>query len=156
MTERTPIPQARMPELISRLQDAGVFADVRAEDDAIRCRARDIDSDAHYVLTRTPEGVLMVRFETPDRWLSESVEADLYHSSDSLEELLEESLDELEWPVDSIAVTTFKHYRSDELRYVFENPIPERDDPVEDALVWILAYEATFHELGDVSGEEED
>jgi len=145
-----------MPELISRLQDAGVFADVRAENDAIRCRARDVDSDAHYVLTRTPEGVLMVRFETPDRWLSESVEADLYHSSDSLEELLEESLDELEWPVDSIAVTTFKHYRSDELNYVFENPIPERDDPVEDALVWILAYEATFHELGDVSGEEED
>ncbi len=145
-----------MTELLSRLQDAGVFADVEISGGAVRCRARDVEAEAHYLLVRNPDGILTVRFETPDRWLSESVEADLYHSSDSLEELLEESLDELEWPVDTIPVTKFRHYRSDDLRYVFENQVPEHRDPLEDAVVWMLAYEATFHELGDVAGEEED
>ena len=156
MNDPKPISQAKMPELLSRLRDAGVFAEVNEYDATIRCRARDVEAEAHYVLARSPEGSLMIRFETPDRWLSESIEADLYHSSDSLEELLEESLDELEWPVDAIPVTKFRHYRSDDLRYVFENAIPDRDNELEDALTWILAYEATFHELGDVAGEEED
>ena len=156
MNDSMPISQAKMPELLSRLRDADVFASVDESDSSIRCRARDVEAEAHYVLTRSPEGALTIRFETPDRWLSESIEADLYHSSDSLEELLEESLDELEWPVDAIPVTKFRHYRSDDLRYVFENAIPNRNDELEDALTWILAYEATFHELGDVAGEEED
>lgn len=156
MNDQSPILHSRTPELLERLRDAGVFADVEASGSTIRCRARDVEAEAHYVLTRTADGGLVVRFETPDRWLSESVEADLYHSSDSLEELLEESLDELEWPIDSIPVTRFRHYRDDDLRYVFENPVPSGRDEFEDALTWILAYEATFHELGDVAGEEED
>ena len=134
---------------------SGKFASVDSQDDGIRCQARDVEGDAFYILTRSDAG-LTVRFETPDRWLSESVEADLYHSSDSLEELLEESLDELEWPIDEIPVTTFRHFRSDDLLYTFENDVPTGGDPTEVGGTWLLAYEATFRELGDVAGETKD
>ena len=141
--------------LLDRLRTCGQFASVEATDDEIRCRARDVESEAYYFLRRSDRG-LVVGFETPDRWLSESVEADLYHSSDSLDELLEEALDELEWPVDSVPVERFRHYRSEDLRYVFEHPVPDHGDPNETAGTWLLAYEATFHELGDVAGEDEE
>ena len=75
------------------------------------------------------------------------------HSSDSLEELLEESLDELEWPIDRVPVTTFRHFRSDDFLYTFENDVPIGEgDPDEAAAIWMLAYEATFRALGDVAG----
>jgi len=143
--------------IVNDLQRSGRFASVAATDDAVRCRALEVESDAFYVLTRSEtSGGLVVRFETPDRWLSESVEADLYHASDSLDELLEESLDELDWPVDAAPVGTFRHYRSDDLKYVFEHDVPDHGDPAQTACTWLLAYEATFHELGDVAGGDEE
>ena len=141
--------------LLDRLRSSDQFASVEATNDQIRCRARDVESEAYYFLRRGDHG-LVVGFETPDRWLSESVEADLYHSSDSLDEPLEEALDELEWPVDTVPVVRFRHYRSEDLRYVFEHPVPEHGDSERTAGTWLLAYEATFHELGDVAGEDEE
>ena len=140
-------------KLVERLRQSGRFASVESVNDEIRCQAAEVD--AHYVLAKGERG-LMVRFETPDRWLSESIEADLYNSSDSLDELLEESLDELEWPVDDVPITPFRHYRSDDLKYVFEHPIPDHGEGEETAATWILGYEATFHELGDVAGEQDE
>ena len=100
----------------------------------------------------TADGGLVVRFETPDRWLSESVEADLYHSSDSRGAArgVPRRTRVADRPILShgsgtTGTTTFD---------VFENRASGRDE-FEDALTWILAYEATFHELGDVAGEEE-
>lgn len=153
---REPVTTAlRIDALVDRMTASGKFASVDSQDDGIRCQARDVEGDAFYILTRSDAG-LTVRFETPDRWLSESVEADLYHSSDSLEELLEESLDELEWPIDEIPVTTLRHFRSDDLLYTFENDVPAGGDPTEVGGTWLLAYEATFRELGDVAGETKD
>ena len=141
--------------IVNDLQRSGRFASVEATDAAVRCRARDVESEAFYVLTRSERG-LVVRFETPDRWLSESVEAELYHASDSLDELLEETLDDMDWPVDAAPVGTFRHYRSEDLTYVFEHDVPDHGDPARTACTWLLAYEATFHELGDVAGGDEE
>ncbi|MEC8320815.1 MAG: hypothetical protein VX012_05355 [Planctomycetota bacterium] len=141
--------------LLDRLRSSGQFATVDVVGDQIRCRARDVESEAHYVLSSTDRG-LVVGFETPDRWLSESVEADLYHASDSLDELLEESLDELGWPIDAAPVQRFRHFRSEDLKYVFEHVVPDHGDAEEAAGTWLIAYETTFRELGDVSGEEDE
>ncbi|MAD77940.1 MAG: hypothetical protein CMJ51_01040 [Planctomycetaceae bacterium] len=141
--------------LADRLRASGRFASVESTGDQIRCRALDVESEAFYFLGSNEHG-LLVGFETPDRWLSESVEAELYHSSDTLDELLEESLDELEWPVDEAPVTNFRHYRSEDLQYVFEHPLPTHGDPEDTAAIWLLAYEATFHELGDVAGGDDE
>ena len=57
----------------------------------------------------------------------------------------------------AIPVTTFRHFRSDDLLYTFENDVPTGDgDPDEAAATWLLAYEATFRELGDVAGETDE
>ena len=54
-------------------------------------------------------------------------------------------------------VTTFRHFRSDDFLYTFENDVPVGEgDPDDAATIWLLAYEATFRELGDVAGETED
>lgn len=149
--------ELRLENIADRLRASNAFASVESDETCIRCRARDVESDAYYVFAPKGGGGHVVRFETPDRWLSESVEADLYHSSDSLEELLEESLDELEWPIDRIPVTTFRHFRSDDFLYTFENDVPVgKGDPDDAAATWLLAYEATFRELGDVAGETDD
>lgn len=140
-------------DLIEGLRRSGRFSTVEAAEGEIRCKALEVD--AHYILAETERG-LVVRFETPDRWLSESVEADLYHSSDSLDELLEEALDELEWPIDETKIAPFRHYRSEDLRYVFEHVIVDLGDREKAATTWMLAYEATFNELGDVAGEEDE
>lgn len=146
----------RLQNIADRLRESNAFASVDCDGTCIRCRARDVESDAYYVFAPSGDRHI-VRFETPDRWLSESVEAELYHSSDSLEELLEESLDELEWPVDRVPVTTFRHFRSDDLLYTFENDVPVGEGAPDDAAtIWMLAYEATFHELGDVAGESDE
>ena len=146
----------RLENIADRLRGSNAFASVDSDGTCIRCRARDVESDAYYVFAASGAGHV-VRFETPDRWLSESVEAELYHSSDSLEELLEESLDELEWPIDRVPVTTFRHFRSDDFLYTFENDVPVGEgDPDEAAVTWMLAYEATFRELGDVAGETDE
>ena len=139
--------------LVERLRQSGQFESVEAIDHEIRCRANLVD--AEYVLAHDGRN-LVVRFQTPDRWLSESVEAELYNSSDSLDELLEEALDELEWPVDEVEITPFRHYRSDDLKYVFEHVVPDHGESEETAATWILGYEATFHELGDVAGEQDE
>lgn len=148
--------ELHLQNIADRLRASNAFASVDSDGTCIRCRARDVESDAYYVLAPKDAGHV-VRFETPDRWLSESVEADLYHSSDSLEELLEESLDELEWPIDRVPVTTFRHFRSDDFLYTFENDVPVGEgDPGDAAAIWMLAYEATFRELGDVAGETDE
>jgi hypothetical protein len=146
----------RLENIADRLRESNAFATVVSDGACIRCRARDVESDAYYVFA-VSDTRPSVRFETPDRGLSESVEAELYHSSDSLEELLEESLDELEWPIDRVPVTTFRHFRSDDFLYTFENDVPVGEgDPDEAAVTWMLAYEATFRELGDVAGETDE
>jgi hypothetical protein len=53
-------------------------------------------------------------------------------------------------------VTNFRHYRSEDLRYVFEHPLPTHGNPEDTAAIWLLAYEATFHELGDVAGGDDE
>jgi hypothetical protein len=97
------------------------------------------------------DGALVVRFATPDRWLSESIESDLMHFGDPIEELVEEELAELGWRG---KVPSIKHFRDDAKLYTFENAVPTRD--VDTAFKFLRAYEAAFRALGDVGGEKDD
>ena len=96
------------------------------------------------------EGRWFVSLFTKDRWLSESIEAELMHAGDSLEELVEEELVELGVSVGEVSI---QHYRDEHLQYVFRSPLPREVTP-EEAALWLLAYEATFRELGDMSTSE--
>lgn len=156
--------QRLLGSLRSDALNAEVFGDVSLADGLLACRAKEAAADAWYQVASMGERVL-VRLVTPDRWLSESIEADLMHHGDPMEELVEEELVELgHEPERDGPVAPIRHFRSEDRLYTFES-----DVPVADALArgdldaartlvgrYLLAYEAAFRELGDMSGGDED
>jgi hypothetical protein len=141
--------QSVLPEANAR----GVFSKIESLDDRIRCHAKDCPEPAWYELAAVG-GAIVVRFATPDRWLSESIESDLMHFGDPLEELVEEELAELGWRG---RVPQIKHFRDDAKLYTFENALPDgvAGDPLL-AAKFLFAYEAAFRSLGDVGGGDDD
>jgi len=145
-----------LDQVQSLAQDADVFDSVRLIDGRLNCRARGCESDAGYRVEQ--DGAqLWVSFVTPDRWLSESIEADLQHTGDDLEELLEEELAELGIE----AEVTFEHFRSEDRLFTYRTPISlERGADArtagEIAAKYVLAYEACFRELGNVAGARDE
>ncbi len=125
----------------------GVFASVQRTPEGIECAALDAAAPASYSLT-LEAGRCMVRLKTADRWLSESIETDLLHTGDAVEELIAEELIDLGGDVGELKT---KHFRNDAREYVFENELGAIDTRA--ALLHLLAYEAAFRQLGDMSGD---
>jgi hypothetical protein len=136
-------------------EQRNVFERVDVVPGAIRCAAKGSGAEAWYVLEQSGSRCV-VSLITPDRWLSESIEADLMHYGDPLEELIEEELVELGW---TGAAPQVKHYRSDDRLYTFISEIPLSADVsthAQTATTWLLAYEAAFRELGDMTADAEE
>jgi len=138
----------------SNAEKAGVFKDVKINSlGVLQCAAKDAAEPAWYRIDRT-DGKLNVSLVTANRWLSESIEADLMHYGDPIEELIEEELIEQGYKGKALPV---QHYRSDDMLYTFRSPLPIKgpDDKnaVQIATQCLLAYEAAFRELGDMGGE---
>ncbi|MFM7133399.1 MAG: hypothetical protein ACKO0W_03690 [Planctomycetota bacterium] len=146
--------QALLQSISREAQARGVFSKVELLADRLRCHAKDCPEPAWYELAEGASG-LIVRFATPDRWLSESIESDLEHFGEDIEELVEEELAELGWRG---KVPTGRHFRDDAKLYTFENGVPAADGAaqVDLALKFLLAYEAAFRNLGDVGGGDEE
>jgi len=151
--------QALYEEVGDSARESGMFAKVRRTDDALICRARDVESDTTYRAEVSDEHDLVwVGLYTEDRWLSESIEADLMFKGDKIEELLEEEL--LDQGFD--ARLPIEHFRDEEKRYVFRSPVflPKGEKLDGEGMVdrvrrVLLAYEATFRQLGDMSPKNE-
>jgi len=154
--------QALYEEVGDRARDAKVFGKVRRTDDALKCRAKGIDPDEaeaiFFAEVDDDHTKVWVGLWTTDRWLSQSIEADLMHTGDKLEDLLEEELIDQGYEV-HLAVD---HFRDDSKRYIFRSPVPvavgeETDGPVttDHVTQTLLAYEAAFRELGDMSEDGE-
>ena len=134
---------------------AKVFKDVKITSKGVlQCTAKASAEPAWFRVDKVNE-VWRVSLVTADRWLSESIEADLMHYGDPIEELIEEELVELGFKG---ARPVVKHYRSDDMLYTFISEIPGVDETkgpkaIETATRWLLAYEAAFRELGDMEAE---
>ena len=131
---------------------AGVFKDVKINSKGVlQCAAQGSSEPAWYRVDKVSD-TWRVSLVTADRWLSESIEADLVHYGDPIEELIEEELDELGYKGKSPVV---KHYRSDDMLYTFISEIPMDESKsakaLETATQWLLGYEAAFRQLGDMS-----
>jgi hypothetical protein len=161
--------QSLIEAVAERVKRAEVFEDVRCEAGALRCQARDVESEAFYQLLVEPAGErgggggggagVWIGLHTADRWLSESIEADLLHLGDKMEDLLEEELVELDYDGGALAI---EHFRDDAKVYVFRSPlmIKGSDSPtdpgvIDRAVKILLAYEACFGQLGDMSASDE-
>ena len=145
--------------VLAGAEKAGVFAEVKIDKGMLTCAARESAEPAWYRVEPSPSNDgWHVSLVTPDRWLSESIEADLMHHGDPIEELIEEELTELGYQGKTLPV---KHFRSDDMLYTFVSPLPfapgaREEDAVRTATQCLLAYEAAFRELGDMSGSDDE
>ena len=80
---------------IKPLQDADVFAGVTRTDQGVRCDAMHLEEECYDAAHTDSDGTLWVGWYSPDRWVSGSIEGDLVHTGDKIDELLEEELVDL-------------------------------------------------------------
>jgi hypothetical protein len=149
--------QSLIEAVAERIKRAEVFEDVRCEPGALRCQARDVESEALYQLLVESGDKVWIGLHTPDRWLSESIEADLLHLGDKMEDLLEEELVELDYDGGKPVI---EHFRDDAKMYVFRSPLAVTGSPTDPASIdravkLMLGYEACFRQLGDMSASDE-
>lgn len=152
-----------------RARDAGVFGVVELvsrdlsgaalQEPRLECAALASASPAFFRVEREGNR-LWISLVTADRWLSQSIEADLVHTGDKVDELLEEELADLGYTGPKVV---FEHFRSEDKLFTFRTPLAVAHgnfaDPaiIHNAGSLLLAYEACFRELGDMNaGAEED
>lgn len=144
--------QALYEEVGDLVREAKIFAKVRRTDDALICRAQGVDSEASYrVEVGDKHDMVWVGLYTADRWLSESIETDLLHRGDKLEELLEEELVDQGYD----AKLKVEHFRDEEKQFVFRSPVAlpsneklDGEGMIDRVAKTLRAYEALFRELG--------
>lgn len=160
------MPTNIVPSVLDRLLDhvrreaeeAGVFGPVSIRNGTLVCQAKASAAPASYRIA-AEGGKLWVLLVTADRWLSESIEGDLMHTGDKIEELIDEELVELGGASDP---RPCEHFRSDDLLFTFRTAIPlgaqgiESTDAPGRAARWLLAYEAAFRRLGDMEASEDE
>lgn len=151
--------QSLIEAVAERVKRAEVFEAVQCQPGELHCQARDAEGEAFYKLIHAPQGEVWIGLHTADRWLSESIESDLLHSGDKMEELLEEELVELNYEGSPLPI---QHFRDDEKVYVFRSLLEHKDasastdpDVIDRAVKIMLAYEACFRQLGDMSASDE-
>lgn len=144
------IDQDFLRDLADRARACREFGEVETTATALRCSAKGSAAEAWYSIHRQGDNWLL-SLTTPDRWLSESIESDLMHTGDDLEDLFEEEL--VEFGVEA-APPPIKHYRSDDRLYTFDLRLPDGHNP-ELVAKYLFAFEATFRALGDMSGADE-
>src|SRR5688572_23450267 len=141
---------------------AGVFAPSRIEPDVggthrLVCPARASAAPAEYRV-QFDAGRIWVSLVTPDRWLSQSIEADLVHTGDKIEELIDEELAEHGFDAGGERAGPLKceHFRDQGRLFTFRSPLPigpaDLASPAaaDRARRALLAYEACFRRLGDM------
>lgn len=144
-----------------RARGAGVFGDVSVDAGMLRAQARDAAEPAEYRLF-VDGGRLWVALTTPHRWLSQSIEADLVHTGDKIEELVEEELVNLGWRSPPAPRLPYEHFRDQHKLYTFRTPLPVDParagdaDGIDRAALALLAYEAAFRPLGDMEADEDE
>lgn len=138
-----------------RALEADVFGEATLSEGRLSCAARDAAAPAWHRL-EWAEGRLWVALVTEDRWLSQSIEADLVHTGDKLEDLIDEELVDLGCDAGPLPV---EHFRSADMLYTFRSPLPvdaDGDEAPHVCVCALLAYEAAFRELGDMAGGDDD
>ncbi len=141
---------------------AGVFGPIGRRDGMLVCQAKGSAAPASYRVLWDRDR-LYVALVMADRWLSESIETDLLHTGDKVEDLVRDELMELVPGITlaSLSPLACEHFRSSDLLFTFRTPVPDHLGPMKGppgdiAGTLLLGYEAAFRHLGDMSGGDDD
>ncbi|MSR43943.1 MAG: hypothetical protein EXS15_01090 [Phycisphaerales bacterium] len=143
-------PTSTLTALAQHARESSCFAGVRQEGGRLECDAKGASAPAQYRVEVASDG-WRVSLGTLDRWLSESIESQLVEGRESIEDLLQEELTDLEWMTPA---PTVKHFRDESKRYVFECTVSLGKDTTTDvhcARTFLFAFESMFRQLGDMS-----
>lgn len=104
------------------------------------------------------DGTGQVSLVTAARYLSQSIEADLVHTGDKLDELLKDELLDQAYEGPALRVD---HFRDDDKLFTFRSRLPAALASVAaikqgDLLKIVLAYEACFRPLGDMEADDDE
>lgn len=147
-----------LDQVCQRARKAGVFASCEVVDGRLECKADGSAEDAWYRV-RWDGGRVWVSLEMANRWQSESIEADLVHTGDKLDELLEEEMVDLGYEGPR---PTFEHFRSDDMLFTFRTPVAVSESELgseaaaDKAGLVLMGYEACFRQLGDMDAENDE
>lgn len=158
MSPPAPAPSDFLDRVAQRTKSAGVFASVERSEKGLQCAALGTAAPAWYRLD-VQSGQPWISLVTPDRYLSQSIELDLVHTGDKLEDLLEEELVDLGFDAGTLR---FEHFRSEDKLFTFRSKLPldpsalSTPTAADTAAICLLAYEACFRRLGDMASNEDD
>ena len=156
-SKQTAAQQGLLEQVAAAAQAAGVFGPVRIEGGMLRCPALASAAPAEFRVF-FDAGKTWVALTTADRWLSQSIEADLVHTGDKIEELLEEELVDLDWnKAWGPTRLAYEHFRDDHKLYTFRSSVSDAGaDAANRIAIALLAYERAFRPLGDMEADDED
>ena len=150
--------------VVRELEASGAFASVGVADESkpgsvlLVADAKDTPEPVCYRL-EVMDGTLAVSWCSPDRYISQSIETDVLWTGDDLDDLIDEELVDLGW--NRGRLEPLKHYRNDEMLFVFVSKTPigageATEADASDIAKVLMAYEIAFRELGDMAGDEDD
>jgi hypothetical protein len=160
MTAQAPTLDQFFSTLKSKADATGDFGPTRVENGRLICEAKESAAPAEYRV-EADGGVIWVSLVTADRWLNGSIETDLLHTGDKLDELIDEELVELDYDGPSLG---FQHYRSDEKLFTFRSSTQvtttaaaaAEKAATELVFTCLRGYEACFRNLGDMAGGDDE
>ena len=152
---------AAMVAIAALARETGLFGDVLATPTSVVANAANAADPAEYRVTVEGDKV-WVSLVTAARYLSQSIEQTLVHSGDKAGDLLRDELIDvglLTSHNDPLPIV--EHFRSPrpEMLYTFRTPLAitpadlAHEDARQAAFKTLLAYRATFDELGGMAGE---
>lgn len=140
---------ARAQTAFLEVQDTGSMV-------ACQCAAQ---PDAWYRI-ESDGGRLTVNWVSSDRYLSQSIEAELMWTGDSMDELIDE--ERVDQGFERGPLGDVEHYRNEEKLFTFRSAIPmdlgaiDVDRDATELVKCLLAYAAAFAELGDMKPGEDN
>ena len=149
--------RARFDQMLNELagvaRAADIFKVVSVHEGRLSCEARDAGEPAFYRVDLGDDAQVWVSLVTADRWLSESIESTLMVTGDKMEELLDEELVDQGFEDGPLQI---QHFRSDDMLFTFRSPMPAHALSTQGVGQVLLAYEACFGQLGDMSPSEDN
>jgi hypothetical protein len=140
----------------SLVRTDGRFADVQQSAALLHC-TDPIQPDAAFRIA-FEDGKLWTAWVSPNRYLSQSIEADVKWTGDDIDELIDEEVEAQGWT--GAKIGRFEHFRSEDRLYTFRSVLPidpakAGESAAKDAVLFLLAYQAAFRNLGDMKPEED-
>lgn len=139
-----------LDDVVRRASASRAFAAVERLGPVVHCTAL-TRPDAAFEAFKDADA-LYIAWVSADRYLSQSIEADLMWTGDDLNELIEEELAALGRSGEPLG--RIEHFRDPQKRFTFRSRLPNAADA--DAITKaLLAYAAAFANLGDMKPDDE-